>query len=171
MNRLRLTLFICLLAFIMLPTAVFAQSKDNSIEASWNRASTPSVQKPRVQHPAPVPVPESDGLEYDKTTWDATRSHASRPWPKMTATSTVKEYFDANNVVIDSLSRLYCISTNYISTLRIRNQQAMQGRGTQLRDFNYEGDQPPLPASSDRASMQALYKELIQLLERCLVGR
>ncbi len=169
MNRHRVMLFISMLALLMLPAVVSAQSSDNSIEASWERAETPAPQRPYVQ-PAPQPQ-KSDGLKYQETAWGSKRSKSSRPWPKLTSSSTVKEYFDANNAVIDSLSNLYCLSTNYVSTLRIRNQQSMQGRDSQLRDFNYEEGQQSVPPSTARTSVQALHKELMQLLERCLIGR
>ncbi len=172
MNRLRATLSTCMLSLFMLPAVVSAQS-DNSIEASWERAATKSpVQQQRVQPPPPpVQNVHREGMEYEKTAWDDGRKESPRPWPTLTATSTAKEYYDANVAVIDSLSHLYCLSSNYISTLRIRNQQSMQGEDPQLRDFNYEGERQPAPAASARPSVQALHKELMQLLERCLIGR
>jgi len=170
MNRLRVTFFISMLTLFMLPAVVSAQSSDNSIEASWERAETPPPQKQQVQSAA-QPLRQSEGLKYQKTAWGSKQSESSRPWPKLTSTSSAKEYFDANNAVIDSLASLYCLSTNYVSTLRIRNQQSMQGRDSQLRDFNYEGGQQPALPPSARTSVQALHKELMQLLERCLIGR
>jgi hypothetical protein len=172
MNRLRATLSFGMFSLLMLPAVLSAQS-DNSIEASWERAATKSpVPRQRVQ-PPPPPVQDarSEGMEYGKTAWDDGRKESARPWPTLSATSTAKEYFDANAAVIDSLSSLYCLSSNYIVTLRMRNQQSMQGEDPQLRDFNYEGEQQPAPPASARPSVQALHKELMQLLERCLIGR
>ncbi|MCB2204416.1 hypothetical protein KQI65_06665 [bacterium] len=171
MNRLRVTLTVSMLTLLLFPLLAHAQTKDNSIEASWERASSTPPRETRVQPAPPAPVERSEGLKYEDTAWDASRSEKSRPWPKLTSSSTAKEYFDANAAVIDSLSHLYCLSSNYISTLRIRNQQAMQDRDPQLDEFDYEEGQQPVPSADARMSVQALHKELMQLLERCLVGR
>ncbi|MDT8324244.1 MAG: hypothetical protein RRA94_09040 [Bacteroidota bacterium] len=171
MNRLRVTLSSCMLSLFMLPAVVSAQAPDNSIEASWERAATTPPVERRVQPTPPAPKVDDKGMEYGSSAWDASRKETSRPWPTLSTSSTAKEYFEANTAVIDSLSRLYCISSNYITTLRIRNQQSMQGDDPQLRAFSYEGARRPAPTAEARPSVQALHKELMQLLERCLVGR
>lgn len=172
MNRIRVTLISSLAVLLFLPLLASAQSNDGSIEASWDRAASErpvKVERPVV--PSPAPAAKSEGLKYTNTAWDAQRSGTSRPWPKLSASSTAKDYFDTNTAVIDSLSRLYCLSSNYISTLRIRNTQAMQGRVSTLKDFNYEEGQAPATPASARSTLHALHKELMQLLERCLIGR
>jgi hypothetical protein len=173
MIRIRAALYTALMSMILLPVLTSAQTDDGSIEASWKRAPSQPAPSEHRMVPPPPPSQEADrsAMEYTKTTWDAERSPASRPWPKLTAQSSAREYFDANAVVIDSLASLYCISSNYISTLRIRNQQAMQGREPQLKEFAYEEGEQPVPTASARTSLHALHKELLQLLERCLVGR
>lgn len=172
MNRLRVTLTTSLLTLLLLPMLAHAQAPDNSIEASWERASSTPPRETRVQPPPPAPKVRSEGLKYEDTAWDASRDEKSRPWPTLTSSSTTKEYFDANTAVIDSLAHLYCLSSNYISTLRIRNQQAMQDRDPQqLDEFDYENGTDPVSAADARMSVQALHKELMQLLERCLIGR
>ena len=47
----------------------------------------------------------------------------------------------------------------------------MQGKVSTLKDFNYEGEQAPAAPASARSTLHALHKELMQLLERCLIGR
>ncbi len=172
MIRIRVTLFSSLAILLFLPLLVSAQSKDGSIKASWDRAA--SEQPATVDRPVvtqPTPATRHEDMTYTKTAWGAQRSGTSRPWPKLTTSSTATEYFEANTAVIDSLSRLYCLSSNYISTLKIRNSQAMQGRTSNLKDFSYEEGQAPAVPVSARSTLQALHKELMQLLERCLIGR
>jgi hypothetical protein len=152
-----------------------SQGQDGTIQSSWERAAsvapvervTPSVparqyRQPQTERSTPV------------SPWKQGRDSDSRPWPALSSTSTPRDYFDANTVVIDSLARLYCLSSNYIGTLRIRNEQAMQGFEPQVRDFNYQRDAAATggqPTGHGRQSVRMLHKELLQLLDRCLVGR
>jgi hypothetical protein len=168
MNCIRIAFSTFLLTMFLLPSLSFGQGNEGTIEASWNRA--PSAPTERVvTPPAPAKKSETRDMSYTKTAWESQRTNASRPWPALSANPTAKEYFDVNTAVIDSLSHLYCLSSNYIGTLRIRNQQAMQSKEPSMRQFDYDGK--PVPASSGQPSLQALHKELLQLLDRCLVGR
>ncbi len=172
MKRIRVALCTALLSLFLMPLTAVSQTDDGSIEASWEQAAeTPAPAGERVYPPPPPPSDEGRDMEYTKTVWDAERSPESRPWPKLTESSSAREFFDANTAVIDSLSHLYCLSSNYLSTLRIRNQQAMQGREPQMDEFAYEEGEKPVPTASARTSLHALHKELLQLLERCLIGR
>ena len=172
MKRIRVALCTALLSLFLLPLTAASQTDDGSIEASWERAaSEPASAGERVLPPPPPPSHKGENMEYTKTVWNTERSRESRPWPKLTESSTARQYFDANTAVIDSLSHLYCLSSNYLSTLRIRNQQAMQGREPQMDEFAYEEGEQPVPTASARTSLHALHKELLQLLERCLIGR
>ncbi len=168
MNSIRIAISAFLLTLFLLPSMSYGQSNDGSIEASWNRSSSAPAE--RVVYPPP-PAAKSTGSEagYTKTAWETQRTGPSRPWPTLSARPTTQEYFDVNTAVIDSLSHLYCLSSNYIGTLRIRNQQALQSKEPRLRQFDYDGK--PTAASSGQPSLQALHKELLQLLDRCLVGR
>lgn len=172
MKRIRVALYIALLSLFLLPLTAASQTDDGSIEASWDRAaSKPTPTGERVLPPPPPPSDEGEDMEYTKTVWNADRSRESRPWPELTESSSAREFFDANTAVIDSLSHLYCLSSNYLSTLRIRNQQAMQGREPQMDEFAYQEGEQPVPTASARTSLHGLHKELLQLLERCLTGR
>lgn len=174
MNSIRIVFSSILLTLFLLPSLSFGQGNDGTIESSWNRPrSAPAERVVPPPPPQPSPSAKSTGtgtaMEYPKTAWDRERSVSSRPWPTLSAHPTVKEYFDVNTAVIDSLSRLYCLSGNFIGTLRIRNQQAFESKEPRLRQFDYDGK--PMAASSGQPSLQALHKELMQLLDRCLVGR
>ncbi len=168
MSSIRIAFSTLLLTLFFLPSPGFGQGNEGTIEASWNRAksSPPPAERVVIQAPRRE-VRES--AEYRTEAWDSHRRAASRPWPVLSSHPTAQEYYDVNTAVIDSLSHLYCLSSNYIGTLRIRNQQALQGKEPQLRQFDYDGK--PAAASSGQPSLQALHKELLQLLERCLVGR
>ncbi|MBE0644653.1 MAG: hypothetical protein IH600_11285 [Bacteroidetes bacterium] len=171
MNCIRIAFSTFLLTMFLLPSLSFGQGNEGTIEASWNRPhSTPPPVERVVTPPPPAANADVRYMEYTKPAWDSKRTNASRPWPALSANPTVKEYFDVNTAVIDSLSHLYCLSSNYIGTLRIRNQQALQSKGPQqMRQFDYDGK--PAPSNSGTPSLQVLHKELLQLLERCLVGR
>lgn len=172
MNRIRVALCTALLTMFLLPMTAVSQSDDGSIEASWERAaSNPSPTGERVLPPPPPPCDEREDMEYTKTAWGSERSRESRPWPQLTESSPARDIFDTNTAVIDSLSHLYCLSSNYLSTLRIRNRQAMQGREPQMDQFAYTEGEQPVPTANARTSLHALHKELLQLLERCLMRR
>lgn len=181
MLSLRFAFSTLVFALLCLPAIGFGQAQDGTIEASWNRPSpTPA---PRVQ-PAPsreqarsreqtAPSPRrgtADDAKYSEHAWDKQRHPSSRPWPALSARPTVQEYYTVNTAVIDSLAHLYCLSTNYIGSLRLRNEQALQSKEQpHARDFNYDGT--PAAPRHGQQSLQALHKELMLLLERCLVGR
>ncbi|MBR9976048.1 MAG: hypothetical protein KFF77_10740 [Bacteroidetes bacterium] len=178
MNRLRIAFGTLMLAGLLLPVLSNAQTPDGTIEASWNRA--PSAHSSR-HHVVPPPPPTREAVkprpvrgehadaEYTDGAWEKQRGGTSRPWPSLSAHPTQHEYYDVNTAVIDSLAHLYCLSTNYIGTLRIRNQQAHQGQEPAARQFDYDGK--PAASTQGRQSLQALHKELLSLLDRCLVGR
>jgi hypothetical protein len=168
MSSIRIAFSTLLLSLLLLPSQSFSQGNEGTIEASWNRAKSSPPPAERVVVTSPrKEVRENAGNHAHA--WDSQRSHASRPWPALSSHPTAREYYDVNTAVIDSLSHLYCLSSNYIGTLRIRNQQALQGKEPQMRQFDYDGK--PAAASSGQPSLQALHKELLQLLDRCLVGR
>lgn len=162
---------------MLLPALSPAQTQEGSIEASWNRASSAPAPGDRVVPPPPPArkvvveekVRQDADMRYPETAWDKERSGTSRPWPVLSANPTQNEYFDVNTAVIDSLAHLYCLSAGYIGTLRIRNQQALQSKEPHAREFDYNG--APVPSGQGRQSLQALHKELLLLLDRCLVGR
>lgn len=168
MSSIRIAFSTLLLSLLLLPSRSLSQGNEGTIEASWNRAtSTPPPAERVVVTPPRKEV--SENAEYRVHAWDSQRNAASRPWPALSSQPTAREYYDVNTAVIDSLSHLYCLSSNYIGTLRIRNQQALQGKEPQMRQFDYDGK--PAAGSSGQPSLQALHKELLQLLDRCLVGR
>jgi hypothetical protein len=107
--------------------------------------------------------------DYPTEAWEKQRSGESRPWPRLSSHPTTNEYYNVNTAVIDSLAHLYCLSANYIGTLRVRNDQALQSREPDGRQFDYDGK--PAASKHGQQSLQALHKELLHLLDRCLVGR
>lgn len=169
----RLAFSTLLFALLFLPSIGYGQAQDGTIESSWNRpSSTPATRispAPRVQPVTPRAQPSTGEAAYSDQAWDAQRQPASRPWPTLSSRPTTQEYYTVNTAVIDSLAHLYCLSTNYIGTLRLRNEQALQSKEPQSRDFNYDGK--PAASRHGQQSLQALHKELLLLLERCLVGR
>lgn len=166
MNSTRIAFSTLLLALFLLPALSFGQSQGGTIEDSWNRAPQPA---PRVVTPPPAPRPAVVDGDYPKEAWEKQRSSDSRPWPKLSSSPTTNEYYNVNTAVIDSLAHLYCLSANYIGTLRVRNEQALQSREPHGRDFDYDGK--PAASKHGQQSLQALHKELLHLLDRCLVGR
>ncbi|MFA6233693.1 MAG: hypothetical protein WC824_05805 [Bacteroidota bacterium] len=168
MNSSRIVFSTLVLALFLIPSLSFGQGNEGTIESSWNRPSSAPAERV-VSPPRAVVKSSGEDMDYSRNTWDRGRSESSRPWPKLSSNPTTQEYYDVNTAVIDSLSHLYCLSSNYIGTLRIRNQQAMQMKDPQMRQFAYDGK--PVAASSGQPSLQALHKELMQLLDRCLVGR
>lgn len=176
MNSIRFAFCTLLLLVVLLPAHSSAQDRGGTIESSWDRAATtpaPRVVPPpppvrEAVKPRPVAEPET-GTRYPEGAWEKERGATSRPWPTLSANPTQKEYHEANTAVIDSLAHLYCLSANYLGTLRIRNQQALQSQEPSSRQFDYDGR--PAPSGQARQSLQALHKELMLLLDRCLVGR
>lgn len=168
MNRNRIVFILLVPAMCLFVSTGYSQTQEGTIQSSWDHAATasPSTTPPHYQlQPASEPP---------TTPWGQSRSGEARPWPAITASSTPHEYFEANTAMIDSLARLYCLSSNYIGTLRIRNEQTMQGSEPHARAFNYDHHGRSTHHESSvhgRQSVQRLHKELLQLLDRCLVGR
>ena len=176
MNSIRYAIATLLLILVLVPARSSAQTQDGTIEASWNRASSAPAQRvlpppsPAPQAVKPRPESRSDDRDrYPESAWEKERGTQSRPWPTLSANPTQNEYFQANTAVIDSLAHLYCLSANYLGSLRMRNQQALQSHEPGARQFDYDGR--PAPSAQGRQSLQALHKELMLLLDRCLVGR
>ncbi|MBR9979289.1 MAG: hypothetical protein KFH87_14490, partial [Bacteroidetes bacterium] len=169
MNRNRIVFIMLIPAMCFFFSTGYSQAQDGTIQASWDRAKT------NVPYATPKQYQRQPSSEPASTPWGEGRSSDSRPWPALSVSSTPDEYFKANTAVIDSLARLYCLSSNYIGTLRIRNEQTMQGtEEPRARDFNYERDGKSTQHGSSvhgRQSVQRLHKELLHLLDRCLVGR
>jgi hypothetical protein len=148
----------------------FSQVREGTIEHSWKRAAqevrtTPPAHRYVAPHPRQVE-------QQRATAWDAARSPETRPWPMLPPDPGPKDYHAVNTAVIDSLSQLYCLSPGYVTTLRVRNDEAYHGAPAgREREFSYTQSGPPAAREANRPSLQALYKELLQLLDRCLVGR
>jgi hypothetical protein len=166
------TLFGCtVLVCIVLTTNGFAQSRDGSIEDSWKNPSKDT---------APVTRQDQPFLQGDKQyrNWDQKPQEPPRTWnqqPKKASPPAMsRDMYSSNAQLIDSLSTLYCLSSNYLTTLRNRNEASrgtVQPMPTPPRDFSYQQrttEQKPLPG---RESPEALRKELLQLLDQCLYGR
>ncbi|HOJ04950.1 MAG TPA: hypothetical protein PK916_13205 [Bacteroidota bacterium] len=157
-----------ILALLLTPS-LRAQAQQGSIESSWNRA--PRQEAPRKEAPKQVIIEEKRvqrTLPPAGSVWDNERSATSRPWP-LPSNPGPRDYYTANTAVIDSLARLYCLSPGYVSSLRLRNEECMSTTpGNAPKDFSYQGQKPQAAA---RPSVQALHRELLQLLERCLSPR
>ncbi|MCZ7555315.1 MAG: hypothetical protein M5R41_02780 [Bacteroidia bacterium] len=170
----RITAFIALfvVSLLLLPRLSLAQAREGTVEASWNRA-----EKSGQYHTPPASTPRSidsyrQQEKHTATAWEKQRSKATHPWPNLPANPTAHDYHSVNTAVIDSLSHLYCLSPGYITTLRGRNDDAMKAiPGSGERDFSYTEGNRTAAKEASRPSLQALYKELLQLLDRCLAGR
>ena len=167
----RIIVYFFLIGIPALPLAptLHAQAQQGTIESSWNRV--PRQEAPRKDVPKQVVIEEQRVPRTPPpagSVWDTERSMTSRPWP-LPPNPGPRDYYTANIAVIDSLARLYCLSAGYVSGLRQRNEECLTPTpGTAPRDFNYQGQQP---APAARPSAQALHRELLQLLERCLSPR
>jgi|GEM_PF-1243380 len=148
-----------------------AQHREGTIEASWERAES----RTRVTHER-RPSEDYRSMETQRSdqrgnVWDTGRTPESRPWPKLPEHPGAHDYFEANTALIDSLNNLYCLSANYIQTLQTRNNDAIHSpEGVEPRQFTYDAARKT-DIESYRVSLQALHKELQQLLDRCLTGR
>ena len=173
-KRMRTRLFsllaVCLIFAYLGSNRSQAQSHDGSIEDSWNRAA---------REPKPLPLdtrrqsPPPETREQQRyTTWERIRPEQSRPWPFLPKNPSTDQYYTANKALIDSLSNLYCLSANYITTLTNRNEAAMRPASTPQvkKDFHYDSGTDMRRQSPPSESLDALHKELMQLLDRCLYG-
>ena len=156
-------------AFILTgPAALTGQTRDGSIQESWDRAPKEKPSQTQRQQPQFLP-----GTGDNYSTWDRQRSEQARTWTRPAAPAVTKDYHTSNTQLIDSLAALYCLSANYITTLRQRNESTGSTSAPRpaQRDFAYAvpaPEQKPLPG---RESPEALRKELLQLLDQCLYGR
>lgn len=166
---------------LLLPALSLAQHHKGTVAESWDNASPASAEKASV-----VPLQKTaETVGSDTSPWNKQRRPESRAWPALSTNATGGDYFKANTMVIDSLARLYCLSSNYLETLRKRNEQAAgttNDHGSSRRDFNYNSASPATTGSyqsssgnksavGNKSSLQVIYKELNGLLDRCLHGR
>jgi len=151
-----------------------AQNRNGSIEDSWERAPKEIKEKPVEQHYQQHETAVQKNSVEPYPIWDKPRSSLSRPWPYIPENPTKKDYFSANSVLIDSLTNLYCLSTNYIKSLSNRNNVGLAPPPPPptRKDFSYKQSEPPAKGTIQASeSLEALYKELLQLLDQCLYGR
>ena len=162
-------LFIAMLACLLAASNAFAQS----IEESWMSApkeKTPPARQSTQQSAQPF-------LQTDRQyrAWDRRVEGTDRTWtPRKPAVTVPGDYYTSNGQLIDSLTTLYCLSSNYLTTLRNRNEAARSGvvpAAPTPRDFHYQQSVPGHTPIPGRESPEALHKELLQLLEQCLYGR
>jgi hypothetical protein len=157
---------ICLM--LCAPSTTRAQSRDGSIGDSW--LNTPKEKPAATKADQPFLQPDK---QYKA--WDQRPQEPARTWtPKKQPAPLSGDLYSSNSRLIDSLTTLYCLSSNYLSTLRNRNEAT---RGTvptplpQPKDFSYQQSAPEQKPLPGRESPEALHKELMQLLEQCLYGR
>jgi hypothetical protein len=172
MKRITVAIALFVVSLLLLPQLSLSQAREGTVEASWNRADRSGhYSAPPATIPRHVETPRH-AEKHTATTWDKQRSKSTHPWPSLPANPTPRDYHLVNTAVIDSLSHLYCLSPGYITTLRSRNDDAMQVTpATKDRDFSYSEGNRTTAKEASRPSLQALYKELLQLLDRCLAGR
>jgi len=172
MKTVSATICLCLLLLPAISATLRAQSRKGTVEASWDNAVYGDPIRTAPATPERDVVPPRMHEAPGATAWDVKRSGMTRPWPVLPANPTFRDYHYANTMVIDSLSHLYCLSPGYVTTLRSRNDGAWQAvpEGKE-RDFNYNDSGRHSTREANRPSLQALYKELLQLLDRCLAGR
>ncbi len=172
MKRFPVSISLLILSVLFAANNISAQPREGTVEASWKRAAQGESMSPsyRVQEQSKTVAPRVEAPRA--TAWDEKRSAETRPWAALPANPTPRDYHSVNTVVIDSLSHLYCLSPGYVTTLRSRNEEAFQGGATaREREFSYSEGGRAVTRETNRPSLQALYKELMQLLDRCLAGR
>jgi hypothetical protein len=174
MNKLFPLALLCLTCLSILPSVIRAQSRDESIQSSWDRAArekNPTVQ-PQTQEPNIFLRREGD--QYPD--WDKRKASEAKAWPAQAKVGAPRDYQTANTQLIDSLSSLYCLSSNYIAMLRHRNESVRPAAPSAppLREFTYtapQGQETTRKPASGQESPDALNRELLQLLERCLSNK
>lgn len=149
---------------------LMSQSSPGSIQASWEKAAKnkPVEIKPPLQQ-----TKQTKTGEYNPV-WEKQRSAPTAPWPYLPKAPSATQYHDANTMIIDSLQTLYCLSTNYLRSLRARNESAYGATQPESKkDFQYS--QPPQREmrneSIARESLSTIHEELITLLQNCVYGR
>ncbi len=145
-------------------------SQGSTIERSWEhpmprkhvekKAYKPYVQEAAGQQPATE--------RYNP--WQQSRSEESYPWPALPPRPGALDYHKANTMLIDSLTNLYCLSTNYLRYLRQRNDLAMSlPKAPAKKEFAYTPE-ARIPEGV-REQLKELYDELQTLLVQCIEGR
>lgn len=168
MSRGCLTGVLMLLLFASVITQGRAQTHEGTIESSWEARS--GTREYVTQPPPPVRSAPERPDTY--TTWNRVRSMESRPWPQLPKNPTGSDYYQANSALIDSLANLYCLSSNYVRTLRNRNESLERPLPPLRRDFSYtESEHRQVRSGYARQSYESLYKELLLLLDQCLYGK
>jgi hypothetical protein len=161
---------VCLL--LAFQTQAAAQNRDRTIEDSWDRARTQPKEEaaplrtPPAETPlAPQNVHPTPGGDFP--TWDK-KSIGTKPWPGAPRAGRAHNLREENTMLIDSLAGLYCLSSSYIAGLRQRNDVTQPSPVTPAgKDFQYKKE-APVPAATGQESADALHRELLLLLERCL---
>lgn len=149
-------------------SGAFAQSQ-GSIESSWkNTPKKKLIQQNEKANAARAT--KNDDRVYQA--WEQQRSKESNPWPYLPKSPTPQNYYKANTLVIDSLESLYCLSSNYLKSLRARNDGAYKSSPSPppAKEFVYT---PPTGKHDApiQESLSALHKELKSLLHNCVHGR
>jgi hypothetical protein len=172
MKRITVAIALFAVSLLLLPQVSPSQAREGTVEASWNRAErSGQYLAPPVSAPRHVES-QRQTERHTATAWEMQRSKTTHPWPSLPANPTPRDYHLVNTAVIDSLSHLYCLSPGYITTLRSRNDDAIQATpATRERDFSYSEGSRATAKEANRPSLQALHKELLQLLDRCFAGR
>lgn len=162
-------LLLAMLATLAIVQDTRAQSRDGSIEESW--MSAPKERPPAARQP------EQPFLQPDRQyrAWDRRAEQTEKTWtPRKPVVAVPGDYYTSNGRLIDSLATLYCLSSNYLVTLRNRNEASRAGvlpASPLPKDFHYQQPVPEHTPIPGRESPEALHKELLQLLEQCLYGR
>ncbi|NOY05517.1 MAG: hypothetical protein GXO82_02600 [Chlorobi bacterium] len=144
-------------------------SQGSTIERSWENPKPrkhvdKSAYKPYEKKAAEQPATE----HYNP--WQQSRSAETYPWPALPQHPGALDYHEANTMLIDSLTNLYCLSTNYLRYLRQRNDLTVSLPKTPAeKEFAYtKGAHIP---ESVREQLKELYDELQTLLVQCIEGR
>jgi hypothetical protein len=168
--------------FLAMHVQAVAQTHDRSIEDSWERSATTPLETPRSASTTPrsastTPPPSlwdvhpAPGTGYPS--WDASGPAPAATWPGPSAAApTGRNLAGTNSALIDSLSNLYCVSSTFITSLRNRNELARGAVAPAAagKDFQYK-TAPAVEIPTGTESADALHRELLLLLERCLYGR
>lgn len=137
--------------------------------------STPGSDRPQsgatvTPHPSQLP-PASRAPLPESGAWQGGRGAARHVWPSLPAQPTLRDYHAANKQVLDSLTTLYCLSANYLRALHVRNDAGLSAQApADGRDFSYQ-QRGAAPAASARPSLDALHRELLELLDACVRPR
>ena len=143
----------------------FAQTQEGSVQTSWDKSQKNPVNNNTMRQ---KPAEKKSYWDKDSVTyWKKT--HPQKPAQPATEPGiSAKNLYQANDVLIDSLLHLYCVSSNYIVDLRIQNHIAFdQPPETAVAQ---QGSSAPQQKSTKTslADPQALHNKLVELLNRCL---